>query len=204
MAKSVTLLEDLCSHVQSFGANQFETERFANAHQVFVMIDGAKKRVANFTAAMAREFDRDLRKALKKAVRSVIIGTVYEIGVQALDERRYLVTIAVAPKLDSGVKPRFTARQGAYLAFIHRYTEAHGCPPAEADLQRFFRVSAPSVHEMIKTLERNGLLEKTPGVARSIRLLVESKYLPKLRSNALWKNKRWEDVQPSSQQERHP
>ena len=33
---------------------------------------------------------------------------------------------------------------------------------------------------MIKTLERNGLLEKIPGQARSIRLLVDPQHLPRL------------------------
>jgi len=42
-------------------------------------------------------------------------------------------------------------------------------------------VKAPSaIHNMIKTLERNGLIEKQPGQARSIRLLVSSKHLPRL------------------------
>jgi len=38
------------------------------------------------------------------------------------------------------------------LAFIHAYTLVLGRPPAEADLQRFFRVTPPSVHQMVLTL----------------------------------------------------
>jgi len=34
---------------------------------------------------------------------------------------------------------------------------------------------------MIKTLERNGLIEKTPWQARSIRLLVNPEHLPPLK-----------------------
>ncbi len=45
-------------------------------------------------------------------------------------------------------------------------------PPAEADMQRHFQVSPPSVHQMIVTLERNGLIRRQPGVARSIQILV--------------------------------
>jgi DNA-binding MarR family transcriptional regulator len=41
-------------------------------------------------------------------------------------------------------------------------------------------VSPPSVHEMIKTLERSALIERTPGQARSIRLLVQLEHLPRL------------------------
>jgi Mn-dependent DtxR family transcriptional regulator len=53
--------------------------------------------------------------------------------------------------------PSFTDRQGQYLAFIDAYTRVTGRPPAEADLQRHFAVSAPSVHQMVVTLERAGL-----------------------------------------------
>jgi Mn-dependent DtxR family transcriptional regulator len=48
------------------------------------------------------------------------------------------------------------------------------------DLERYFQVSPPSIHNMVKTLERNGLIEKTPGQARSIRLLVAPEHLPRL------------------------
>ena len=35
----------------------------------------------------------------------------------------------------------YTATQGQYLAFIYYYTKLHGVPPAEADMQRYFKVS---------------------------------------------------------------
>jgi len=76
----------------------------------------------------------------------------------------------------------FTDRQGQYLAFIHAYTRVHGRPPAEADMQRHFRVSPPSVHRMVLTLERAGLIRRKPGLARSIEVLVEAERLPVLRS----------------------
>jgi len=76
--------------------------------------------------------------------------------------------------------PRFTAKQGQYLAFIHAYTLGLGRSPAQVDLQRFFRVSPPSVHQMLLTLERQGLIRRTPGVARSIQLLVPRCCLPDL------------------------
>ncbi|PYX56952.1 MAG: hypothetical protein DMG76_13280 [Acidobacteria bacterium] len=38
----------------------------------------------------------------------------------------------------------------------------------------------PSVHQMILTLEGNGLIERTPGQARSIRLLIPREDLPDL------------------------
>ena len=76
--------------------------------------------------------------------------------------------------------PGFTAKQGQYLAFIHAYTLVIGRPPAEADLQRHFRVTPPSVHQMVLTLERAGLIRRRPGVARSIELLVKPEALPPL------------------------
>src|SRR4051812_27401017 len=69
--------------------------------------------------------------------------------------------------------PRFTPTQGQYLAFIHAYTLVIGRPPAEADLQHFFQVTPPSVHQMVITLERNGLIRRRPGTARSIEVMVD-------------------------------
>ncbi|SEC59549.1 Iron dependent repressor, N-terminal DNA binding domain [Rhizobiales bacterium GAS191] len=75
----------------------------------------------------------------------------------------------------------FTEKQGQYLAFIYTYSHIFRRPPAEAELQRHFRVSPPSVHQMIVTLERNGLIRRQPGVARSIQLLVAPQDLPILK-----------------------
>jgi DNA-binding MarR family transcriptional regulator len=77
--------------------------------------------------------------------------------------------------------PGFTPKQGQYLAFIHAYTLVIGQPPAEADLQRFFRVTPPSVHQMVLTLERGGLIRRQPGLPRSITVLVKPEALPQLR-----------------------
>jgi len=52
----------------------------------------------------------------------------------------------------AGVSPSaktFTPKQGQYLAFIHLYTRLHRRPPAETDMQEYFRVSPPSVHQMV-------------------------------------------------------
>ena len=57
----------------------------------------------------------------------------------------------------AGVSPSgksFTPKQGQYLAFIHLYTRLHRRSPAETDMQQYFRVSRPSVHQMVLTLER--------------------------------------------------
>jgi Mn-dependent DtxR family transcriptional regulator len=74
----------------------------------------------------------------------------------------------------------FTSKQGQYLAFIHLYTRLHRRPPAETDIQQYFRVSPPSVHQMVLTLERQGFITRQPRTARSIELLVDPKCLPEL------------------------
>jgi Mn-dependent DtxR family transcriptional regulator len=74
-----------------------------------------------------------------------------------------------------------TPTQGQYLAFIYAYTRVLRGPPAEADIQKYFDVTPPTVHQMLITLERKGLIRRTPGVARSIELLVAPDSLPVLR-----------------------
>ncbi len=74
----------------------------------------------------------------------------------------------------------FTHKQGQYLAFIYYFSRVNGRPPAEADMQRYFRVSPPSVHQMVLTLEANGYIERTPGQGRSLRLLLAREDLPDL------------------------
>jgi DNA-binding MarR family transcriptional regulator len=83
----------------------------------------------------------------------------------------------------------FTARQGQFLAFTYTYTLVNGRPPAEADMMRFFRLTPPSVHQMVLTLEKAGLILKLeqlglisrqPGVPRSIVVLLDRSALPPL------------------------
>jgi hypothetical protein len=78
------------------------------------------------------------------------------------------------------MKPPYTSRQGQFLAFIHHYTTLHGRPPAETEMVQFFQVTPPSVHQMILTLERRGLIARAPGEARSIRLKLPPEELPPL------------------------
>ena len=75
----------------------------------------------------------------------------------------------------------FTEKQGQYLAYIYAYTRLHRRPPAEADMQQYFRVSPPSVHQMVLTLERAGLIRRKPRIARSIEMLIDPEHLPDLR-----------------------
>jgi len=77
-----------------------------------------------------------------------------------------------------------TPTQGRYLAYIHAYTEGFGLPPAESEIAAAIGVSAPSVNQMMKSLEKKGLIRREPGVPRSIEILVRPDALPK------WKGKR--------------
>jgi DNA-binding MarR family transcriptional regulator len=74
----------------------------------------------------------------------------------------------------------FTPKQGQHLAYIYAYTRLHRCPPAERDMQEYFRVSPPSVHRMVLTLERRGFIRRQPRVPRSIEMLVDPEHLPDL------------------------
>jgi repressor LexA len=78
------------------------------------------------------------------------------------------------------VESTYTDTQGQYLAFIYYYTKIHRIAPAEADMQRYFEVSGPAIHNMVVTLEKRRLIARTPGAARSIRLLLSRDQLPDL------------------------
>ena len=82
--------------------------------------------------------------------------------------------------MSGGHKPGFTPTQGQYLAFIDAYTRVNLGPPAEADIQRRFGLTPPSVHQMVLTLERAGLIRRKPRAVRSIEVLVPPENLPVL------------------------
>lgn len=75
---------------------------------------------------------------------------------------------------------RYTQKQGQYLAFIYYYSKIHRVAPSEAEMQDYFGVTPPSVHQMILGLEARGLITRTPGMARSIRLTLPRAELPDL------------------------
>lgn len=75
---------------------------------------------------------------------------------------------------------RFTSLQGQYLAFIWAYTKIHRRAPSEVEMQYHFEVTPPSVHQMVLTLEKHGLISRVPRQPRSIKVLVEGSELPVL------------------------
>src|SRR5712671_6116146 len=72
----------------------------------------------------------------------------------------------------------FTPTQGRYLAYIHAYTNLHGYPPAESEIAAAICVSPPSVNQMVKMLEKKGLILRVPGKARSLRVLIPEEEIP--------------------------
>jgi len=62
-------------------------------------------------------------------------------------------------------------------AYFHHIRDG---TPAQADMQRFFRVTPPTVHQMLLTLEKAGLISRQPGAARSIAVQVDRADLPAL------------------------
>src|SRR3954471_3434821 len=76
--------------------------------------------------------------------------------------------------------PEFTQKQGQYLAFISAYTLVNGRPPAQADIPRFFRVTPPTVHQMLLTREKAQVISRKSGVPRCMVVVGERDQLPRL------------------------
>ena len=77
--------------------------------------------------------------------------------------------------------PQPTRRQREYLEFIARYIRKYGVSPAESDIARHFLVSAPSVNQMVRTLERQGFIARQRGIPRSITIVDHQQHLVRLR-----------------------
>lgn len=75
----------------------------------------------------------------------------------------------------------YTEKQGQYLAFIFYYTKINGRPPAQADFQRYFEVSPPTVHQMILQLEKKDLITRLPNTPRSIAIAIPEAQIPRLK-----------------------
>ena len=75
----------------------------------------------------------------------------------------------------------YTEKQGQYLAYIYYYTKINRQPPAEGEIQAYFRVTPPTVHQMILKLEEKGLIRRMPGMARSIEVLLPVNALPHMK-----------------------
>jgi DNA-binding transcriptional regulator YdaS (Cro superfamily) len=95
-----------------------------------------------------------------------------------------------------------TPTQGRYLSYIHAYTEGFGVPPAESEIAEVIGVSPPSVNQMMKTLERKGLIRRKPRVPRSIEILIAPEAIPKWNGKRITRTVRvWTMANPAA---RHP
>jgi hypothetical protein len=158
MSKPQTLLEGLCGHALSIGAGSIEVEYQDGRDWVYA--NQGNKGV----------FNRKLRP-FKAAMAKICVKICMRRGRKGYEP---------APGQDASQAPVFTAKQGQYPAFIYNYPKIHRRAPAEADFQKYFQVTPPSVHQMIRTLQLKRLIDATPGQARSIRLLVAPEHLPRL------------------------
>ncbi len=72
----------------------------------------------------------------------------------------------------------YTPTQGRYLAYIHNYRKKRGASPSEAEIATAMCVAPPSVNQMIKNLEKRGLVLRQPGVLRSVQVLISEDEIP--------------------------
>jgi DNA-binding MarR family transcriptional regulator len=84
-------------------------------------------------------------------------------------------------EIRKGSMASFTPTQGRYLAFIYAYTSLHGYPPAESEIAAAMCVSPPSVNQMVKALEKKGLILRHPGQPRSLQILIPEEGCASLR-----------------------
>src|SRR5690349_12777113 len=68
-----------------------------------------------------------------------------------------------------------TAKQRRIFEFIRRYVDSNQEPPTIAEIGRQFQMrSSASVHAVLKALEREGLIKRTPNVSRGIEIIQQS------------------------------
>lgn len=63
------------------------------------------------------------------------------------------------------------------LAFIVAYRDEHGYPPSVRDIGERWDIAAATTHTTLRRLIDKGLIQMTPGIARSITITDEGKAL---------------------------
>lgn len=63
-----------------------------------------------------------------------------------------------------------TARQSDVLACIRQHLDRHGYPPSTRELAIWLGVTPTAIDGHIHALQKKGALQRSPGVARGIRL----------------------------------
>ena len=119
--------------------------------------------------------DRQVSQAVVNGTQQLTLqfsdGTV--LTVEACSEGIFTRVESANPSAAQDGSPRPTRRQLEYLAFISKYIHRFGRAPAEADIERHFLVSAPSVNQMMQMLELRGFITRQAGVPRSARICID-------------------------------
>jgi len=112
---------------------------------------------------VALDGDKRLNVAFSDGTILVVRASIGRLAVEVKHEPGEVGSANVAP----------TKRQIEYLLFIAKYIRRFGRAPAESDIERHFLVSAPTVNQMMRTLERRGFISRKSGVPRSIKICVD-------------------------------
>ena len=155
-------------HENAMRAAAYSRTNDRNSVQIFVPEDSEHKVVAVFTIEKARQID--VVDHIGRAFRFVANYADCSIRFPKNAPSWYQPT----------PKPKFTAKQGQYLAFIYYYSKVNGRSPAQSDMQAYFKVTPAAVHQMVLTLEEKGFISRVPQQARSIKLLVSRAEIPDL------------------------
>ena len=138
MGRPATLLEKLCVHALSLGAQSLEVEYKDHREWVFVHNGGVRIGVASYASSSAdAEGLRGNLYAAQKTVRTVFDGQVYLLKARVFEnfgEDAFEVSLDPALKHDPLVQPLFTVKQGQYLAFIYNWTVLSSQYPSRCDL----------------------------------------------------------------------
>ncbi|MDP3850436.1 MAG: PDDEXK nuclease domain-containing protein [Luteolibacter sp.] len=91
-------------------------------------------------------------------------------------------TTSSTPITHKRAKSAPTRQQGQFLAFIREYImrNEQGLAPTRAAFQKFFDLTPPSVNSMLIRLEQRGFIQRKPGQARGIQLVIKPDLIPPL------------------------
>ena len=94
-------------------------------------------------------------------------------------------SLIFGPATDAAIASAATGDPGGITTFdaallVRIHAPSPQAAGRGADMQVYFRVSPPSVHQMVLTLEREGFIRRQPRAPRSIELLVDPRQLPEL------------------------
>jgi repressor LexA len=165
---------ELCASVKQkdkkemYGAAEFLTND-SDSIYIYQPTGESHNLVAEFTINKARQIDVVDR-----------IGKEFSYNMENYSQSTVSFPYKPTKKKITKIRCKYTPKQGQYLSFIYYFTRLNVIPPAEADMQRYFKTSPPTVHNMIFKLEEKGFIQRKPKTPRSIKLLLPRSELPDL------------------------